>query len=133
VKLTGLGYDVSLEPGAGLLAQYTDDDYTPAGASLDADALTGAELVSSVQPLSSRHVRKLKPGTATMAWLLAQGEDMAPIPGTKGRARLEENAADADVDLTAADLKRLPAATPRSAWAGDRHSFAAHHTTRSSA
>lgn len=88
-------------------------------------------IVTEIRALAAE--RDVTPGQLALAWLLAQGEDIAPIPGTKRRARLEENAAAADVDLTAADLERLHAVAPRSAWAGDRHSFAAHHTTRSSA
>jgi aryl-alcohol dehydrogenase-like predicted oxidoreductase len=88
-------------------------------------------IVTDIRALAAE--RDVTPGQLALAWLLAQGEDIAPIPGTKRRARLEENAAAADVDLTAADLERLHAVAPRSAWAGDRHSFAAHHTTRSSA
>ncbi len=68
-KLTGLGYDVALEPGAGWSAQYADDAYVTAGASLDADALSGADLVLSVQPLTSRQVRTLRPGAATISFL----------------------------------------------------------------
>jgi aryl-alcohol dehydrogenase-like predicted oxidoreductase len=68
-----------------------------------------------------------------LAWLLAQGDDVVPIPGTKRIDRLEENAAAADLTLTSADLDRLEAAAPRSAWAGDRSAFAAHRTTRTPA
>lgn len=68
-KLTGLGYDVALEPGAGWPAQYADDAYAAAGAVLDADALGGADLVLSVQPLTSQQVRKLGPGAATISFL----------------------------------------------------------------
>ena len=68
-KLIGLGYDVALESGAGSSAQYADDAYAAAGASLDADALSGADLVLSVQPLGSQQVRKLRPGAATVSFL----------------------------------------------------------------
>ncbi|HEU5416846.1 MAG TPA: hypothetical protein VFV41_04065 [Streptosporangiaceae bacterium] len=53
-----------------------------------------------------------------------------PIPGTRRPGRLAENAAAADVCLTAADLAGLEAVAPRAAWGGDRRSFAAHGTTR---
>jgi len=85
-------------------------------------------ILAEVQALAAQ--RGVTPGQLALAWLLAQGEDIAPIPGTKRRDRLEENAAAADADVTPADLDRLNAVAPRSAWAGDRHSFGAHHTTR---
>jgi aryl-alcohol dehydrogenase-like predicted oxidoreductase len=74
--------------------------------------------------------RGVTPGRLALAWLLAQGEDVAAIPGTKRRARVEENAAAAAITLSAAELARLETAAPRHAWAGDRFSFAAHRTER---
>jgi aryl-alcohol dehydrogenase-like predicted oxidoreductase len=55
-----------------------------------------------------------------LAWLLAQGADIAPIPGTRSSARLAENAGAADVQLTAADLERVQQVLPRGA-AGSRY------------
>jgi aryl-alcohol dehydrogenase-like predicted oxidoreductase len=54
-----------------------------------------------------------------LAWVLAQGEDLAPIPGTKRRSYLEENAAAADVELTPEDLQRIDAELPQ--VAGERY------------
>jgi NAD(P) transhydrogenase subunit alpha len=68
-KLIALGYDVTVEPGAGVSAQYSDDEYVAAGASLDAEALKDAALVLSVQPLASPQVRALASGTATVSFL----------------------------------------------------------------
>lgn len=68
-KLTGLGYEVAVEPAAGWAAQYTDDSYAQAGASLSSDALADAGLVLSVQPLTSTQLRRLRPGAATMSFL----------------------------------------------------------------
>jgi aryl-alcohol dehydrogenase-like predicted oxidoreductase len=56
-----------------------------------------------------------------LAWLLAQGPDIVPIPGTKRRAHLESNAAAADIELTATELQQLDAAFPPDAAAGDRY------------
>ncbi len=61
------------------------------------------------------------PAQLALAWLLAQGDDVVPIPGTKSRARLEENVGAADVMLGRADLARLDAAVPRGAAAGERY------------
>jgi aryl-alcohol dehydrogenase-like predicted oxidoreductase len=55
-----------------------------------------------------------------LAWLLAQGDDVAPIPGTRSSARLAENAGAADVELTAADLQRVQEILPQGA-AGSRY------------
>jgi aryl-alcohol dehydrogenase-like predicted oxidoreductase len=60
-------------------------------------------------------------GQLALAWLLAQGDDVAPIPGTKRVAWLEQNAAAADIVLTADDLARLDEAAPAGATAGDRY------------
>jgi NAD(P) transhydrogenase subunit alpha len=68
-KLTGLGYDVAVEPGAGTHALLADEDYTAAGAVIDADALPAADVVVSVQPLGPDAVRRLKRGAATVSFL----------------------------------------------------------------
>lgn len=77
--------------------------------------------------------RGVTAGQLALAWLLAQGPDVVPIPGTRRPERLAENAAAADIELSAADIERLEAIAPRAAWAGDRQSFAAHGVTRTPA
>ena len=64
----------------------------------------------------------ITPGQLALAWLLAQGEDIVPIPGTKRRKYLEENAGAADVTLTEDDLARIEEAMPRGSAAGERYS-----------
>jgi aryl-alcohol dehydrogenase-like predicted oxidoreductase len=59
------------------------------------------------------------PAQLAIAWVLAQGEDMVPIPGTKRRTYLEQNAAAIDVELTSEDLARIDAELPEAA--GDRY------------
>ena len=61
------------------------------------------------------------PAQVALAWVLAQGEDIVPIPGTKHRRYLEINAAAVDLPLTAADLATLSQAFPRGVAVGDRH------------
>jgi len=56
-----------------------------------------------------------------LAWVLAQGEDLVPIPGTRRIATLEQNVAAADIVLTADDLARIEAVFPRDAAAGQRY------------
>jgi H+-translocating NAD(P) transhydrogenase subunit alpha len=69
VRLTALGYEVAVEPGAGAQAEQPDDAYAQAGATLDPDALRDADLVLSVQPLTSPQVRQLRRGCATLSFL----------------------------------------------------------------
>jgi aryl-alcohol dehydrogenase-like predicted oxidoreductase len=70
------------------------------------------------------------PGQLALAWLLAQGPDVVPIPGTRHADRIAENARAADLQLSPDDLRRLEDLVPRSAWSGDRRSFAAAVTAR---
>ncbi len=62
-----------------------------------------------------------KPSQLALAWVLAQGEDIVPIPGTKRRTYLEENAGAVAVTLTPDDLARISDAAPRDAAAGARY------------
>ncbi len=61
------------------------------------------------------------PAQLALAWLLHQGDDIAPIPGTRRVARVEENAAAADIELTDDQLRALDEAFPPGATAGDRY------------
>jgi aryl-alcohol dehydrogenase-like predicted oxidoreductase len=61
------------------------------------------------------------PAQLVLAWLLAQGEDIVPIPGTKRRARVDENLKALDVTLDAEDVKRISDAVPPGAAAGPRY------------
>jgi aryl-alcohol dehydrogenase-like predicted oxidoreductase len=61
-------------------------------------------------------------GQLALAWVLAQGDDIVPIPGTKRRKYLQENAGALDVNLTTGDLARIEQAAPRAAFAGPRYS-----------
>ncbi|MEV6925160.1 aldo/keto reductase [Dactylosporangium sp. NPDC051485] len=83
---------------------------------------TNLQLVRALAKSAEEH--GLTPGQMALAWLLAQGDDVVPIPGTRSRARLAENAAAAGVKAD------VDAVVPREAWQGNRMSFAAHGTTR---
>jgi aryl-alcohol dehydrogenase-like predicted oxidoreductase len=61
-----------------------------------------------------------------LAWLLAQGDDVAPIPGTKRRSRLEENLGAADVTLSRAELDEIDAVLPADSAAGARYADMSH-------
>jgi aryl-alcohol dehydrogenase-like predicted oxidoreductase len=84
------------------------------------------ELLRRVRALAAG--KGCTPGQLALAWLLAQGEDVVPIPGTKRRAYLEENVGAVHVTLEAADLARIAAALPPGLAAGARY---AEHAMRS--
>jgi aryl-alcohol dehydrogenase-like predicted oxidoreductase len=77
------------------------------------------ELAERVREIAAE--KDATPGQLALAWLLARGEDIVPIPGTKRRKYLEENAAAADVALTGEDLARIEEAIPRGSAAGERY------------
>jgi aryl-alcohol dehydrogenase-like predicted oxidoreductase len=77
------------------------------------------ELVEKVKALAER--RGCTASQLALAWVLAQGEDIVPIPGTKRRKYLEENAAAADIELTAEELEAIQAIFPPGAAAGPRY------------
>jgi aryl-alcohol dehydrogenase-like predicted oxidoreductase len=76
-------------------------------------------LVERVRELAGEH--SCTPGQLALAWVLAQGEDIVPIPGTKRIAYLEENIGALDVQLTEDDLRRIDEAFPKGATAGNRY------------
>jgi len=80
------------------------------------------ELVSRVEEIARQ--KNCKPAQLALAWVLARGEDIVPIPGTKHRKYLEENAAAVDLKLSADDLKRLDEVFPLDAAAGARYAEA---------
>jgi aryl-alcohol dehydrogenase-like predicted oxidoreductase len=61
------------------------------------------------------------PAQLALAWVLARGDDIVPIPGTKRRSLLEENVAALDINLTAEDLAEIEEVAPRGVAAGDRY------------
>jgi aryl-alcohol dehydrogenase-like predicted oxidoreductase len=68
------------------------------------------DLIAKVEELAAG--KGVTPAQLALAWVLAQGEDIVAIPGTKRRTRLEENVAGADVELTADDLAQIADALP---------------------
>ena len=77
------------------------------------------ELVDRVREIAEE--KGVAPSQLALAWLLAQGEDIVPIPGTKRRQYLEENATAADIELTDEDLGRIEEVAPQGAAAGERY------------
>ena len=79
-KLTGLGYAVAVEPGAGAGALHPDDEYVAAGAEVVEEPWLDADLVVSVNPLDPSVVRRLRAGTATVSFLPV---NQSPRPGRR--------------------------------------------------
>ncbi len=77
------------------------------------------EIVQRVESLAKK--KKCTPAQLALAWLLAQGEDIVPIPGTKRRNYLEENIRAVEVGLTSAELKEIDENLPTGMTAGDRY------------
>jgi len=77
------------------------------------------DLVKEVEAIARE--KKCQPSQLALAWVLAQGDDIVPIPGTKRRKYLEENAAAVDLELTPDDLRRLNEVFPPGAVSGMRY------------
>src|SRR5881409_2298812 len=77
------------------------------------------DLVTRVEAIARE--KGCTPSQLALAWLLAQGEDVVPIPGTKRRRYLEENARAVEIVLTAGDLRRIGEVAPKGATAGSRY------------
>lgn len=83
----------------------------------DANLEANRRLAEKVKEIAAE--KDVTPAQLAIAWVLAQGEDLVPIPGTKRRAYLEQNAAAVDIELTPQDLARIDAELPEAA--GERY------------
>lgn len=83
-------------------------------------------VVARVEEIARR--KKVTPAQLALAWLLAQGDDIVPIPGTKHRRYLEENLRTLDIDLTPSDLERIEEVAPKGVAAGERYHEAGMRT-----
>jgi len=81
------------------------------------------DVVERVHAIAS--AKSVTPAQLALRWVLEQGQDIVPIPGTKRRAWLEENVAALDIPWTPADAARIAEAAPKGAFAGTRYSAAA--------
>ena len=99
---------------------FADDDFRRGHPRFTGDNFhKNLRLVDVVRAVAVEH--DCTPGQLALAWVLAQGHDVVPIPGTKRRTYLEENVGALKVNLTAQDLARLDAAMPAGAAAGGRY------------
>ena len=76
-------------------------------------------LVTRVEQIASE--KRCTPAQLALSWVLAQGDDIVPIPGTKRRTYLDQNLGALDVSLNASDLRRIDEAIPRGAAVGARY------------
>ena len=84
------------------------------------------ELVDRVKEIATR--KKCTPSQLALAWVLAQGEDIVPLFGTKRRQYLEENIRALEVELTPSDLEEIDEVAPKGAFAGARYNEAGMRT-----
>jgi aryl-alcohol dehydrogenase-like predicted oxidoreductase len=77
------------------------------------------DVVKAIETIAGE--KGVTPAQLAIAWVLAQGDDIVPIPGSKSIRHLEENAAAADVTLTAEELRRIDEVAPRGVAAGERY------------
>jgi len=95
------------------------DDFRRSNPRLSGENTRNLQLVDRVKAMAEE--RGCTPAQLALAWLLAQGDDVAPIPGTKRRSRLEENLGALQVALAPDDLARLDELAPVGVAAGDRY------------
>jgi aryl-alcohol dehydrogenase-like predicted oxidoreductase len=124
IRELGIGFVPYSPLGRGFLTgtirsvdQLDETDFRRSNPRFDGDNLeANIRIVEQVDAVASE--LGAKPGQVALAWLLAQGDDIAPIPGTKRVTRIEENAGADTVELTTEQLARLTAIAPP---AGDRY------------
>jgi aryl-alcohol dehydrogenase-like predicted oxidoreductase len=113
---------ITQSDGADGAGDFRRSEYFPR---FQGDALaTNLALVENIRAIAE--TKGVTPGQIALTWVLAQGSDVVPIPGTKRRRYLEENAGALSVELTDDDLKALEEAVPRGAVAGDRYGDMSH-------
>ena len=123
----GIGFVAYSPLGRGFLTgaitkaeDLAEDDYRRHSPRFQGDNFQkNLDLVKKVEEIAEE--KNCTPAQLALAWLLAQGEDIVPIPGTKRRKYLEENIAAVDVVLSEEDLRRIDAVAPMGVAEGDRY------------
>ena len=123
----GIGFVAYSPLGRGFLTgrfqspeDFADDDFRKYQPRFQGESFQrNLDLVERVKEIAAE--KDATPGQLALAWVLAQGDDVVPIPGTKRRTYLEENAAASEIELTAEDLARIDEVFPRGIASGDRY------------
>lgn len=127
VRELGIGYVAYSPLGRGFLTgqirrieDLAEDDYRHNAPRFQGENFQkNLDLVAEIETMARE--KRCTPSQLALAWLLAQGEDIVPIPGTKKRARLEENVEAIEVRITAEDRARIDRILPPGAAAGTRY------------
>lgn len=127
VRELGIGFVPYSPLGRGFLSgqitspeDLADDDYRRHSPRFQGENFyKNLQLVDQVNAIAQE--KGVSASQLALAWLLAQGEDIVPIPGTKRRQYLEENVAAVNITLTPDDLQRIDAVAPKGVAAGDRY------------
>lgn len=127
VRELGIGFVAYSPLGRGFLSgnitspnDFAADDYRRNAPRFQGENFDkNLQLVARVKEIAAE--KGVIPGQLALAWLLAQGDDIVPIPGTKRRSYLEENVAAVDITLTQAELQRINEVAPKNIAAGDRY------------
>jgi aryl-alcohol dehydrogenase-like predicted oxidoreductase len=126
-RALGIGFVAYSPLGRGFLTgRFKKFDDLPAGdfrrgspRFQEANFQKNLDLVGKVEEIARE--KRSTPAQLALAWLLARGEDIVPIPGTKRRSRLEENAQAVGIALSKSDLARIDAVAPKGVAAGARY------------
>jgi aryl-alcohol dehydrogenase-like predicted oxidoreductase len=127
VRELGIGFVPYSPLGRGFLsgAITSPDDLAPDDYRRNAPRFQGENFYKNLQLVEQVKAIATEKGVTSsqlaLAWLLAQGEDIVPIPGTKRRTYLEENVAATEINLTEQELNRLEAVAPKNVAAGERY------------
>ena len=102
------------------LTDFGPADFRPRGPRFQGENFTAnLAIVDRIEAMAA--LRGVTAAQLALAWVLAKGDDMVPIPGTKRIKWLEMNVAAAGITLTADDIAKLEAAVPRGMTKGDRY------------
>jgi len=130
----GIGFVAYSPLGRGFLTgqlkspdDFAADDYRRLSPRFQGENFTkNLELVERIKAIAER--KGITPGQLALAWVMAQGDDIVPIPGTKRRNYLEENIAAAKVVFSEAEKREIAEALPKGAASGERYPAAAMTT-----